>query len=128
MNRHARELMRYGVNGVAATLVHYAVLSFNLNVLGLSSAGVANGIAAIFGISASFLGSRFFVFSDSRESLRSLAVKFGSLYGCIAIMHAIVLALWTDWFNLDYRIGFLIATAMQVSLSYLGNKFLVFRT
>jgi hypothetical protein len=29
--------------------------------------------------------------------------------------------------GLNYQAGFLVATALQVSLSYLGNKFLVFR-
>jgi hypothetical protein len=29
---------------------------------------------------------------------------------------------------LDYRIGFLIATVLQFSLSYVGNKRLVFNT
>jgi putative flippase GtrA len=121
------ELARYVVNGFAATLVHFGVLTFNIEVLGLRSAGVANGIAAIFGITASFLGNRYFVFPGARAALSTLVLKFGGLYGAIALMHALVLALWTDWLGLDYRIGFLLATGLQASLSYLGNKFLVFR-
>lgn len=121
------ELARYVVNGIAATVVHFGVLTFNLEVLGLRSAGVANGIAAIFGITASFLGNRYFVFPGARAALSTLVLKFGGLYGAIALMHALVLAVWTDWLGLDYRIGFLLATGLQASLSYLGNKFLVFR-
>ena len=121
------ELARYVVNGIAATVVHFGVLTFNIEVLELRSAGVANGIAAIFGITASFLGNRYFVFPGARAALSTLVLKFGGLYGAIALMHALVLALWTDWLGLDYRIGFLLATGLQASLSYLGNKFLVFR-
>jgi putative flippase GtrA len=127
VRRHTLELVRYGINGVFATLVHYAVLSFNLNVLGFPSAGLANLLAAVFGISASFLGSRYFVFPHTGEAIIKQAVKFSGLYGFIAVLHGLVLLIWTDLYNLDYRLGFIIATMIQVSLSYAGNKFLVFR-
>jgi putative flippase GtrA len=122
------ELVRYALNGIAATGMHYGVLTFNLDVLHFSSAGLANLIAAVFGITTSFLGSRYFVFCDNGESIATQALKFSGLYGAIAALHGLVLFIWTDALTLDYRIGFLIATALQVSLGYLGNKFLVFKT
>lgn len=127
MNRHSRELVRYGINGVVATAVHFGALTFNLSVLGFSSAGLANMIAALLGISTSFLGSRYFVFARTGEPIMPEAIKFSGLYGAIAMLHGLVLFTWTDVYRGDYRIGFLIATALQVSLSYLGNKFLVFK-
>jgi len=127
VRQHTLELVRYGINGVFATLVHYAVLSFNLNVLGFPSAGLANLVAAVFGISASFLGNRYFVFPHTGEAMITQAIKFSGLYGFIAVLHGLVLLIWTDLYNLDYRFGFIIATLIQVSLSYLGNKFLVFK-
>lgn len=127
MNQHALELIRYGVNGVVATAVHYAVLVFNLQILALPSAGLANLIAAVFGVSTSFLGSRYFVFPETGEGVIAQAIKFSSLYGAIALLHGMALLIWTDWIGLDYRIGFLLATGLQVSLSYFGNKFLVFK-
>ena len=117
---------RYAVNGIVATAVHFGVLTFNLKVLQWGSAGAANLLAALFGIATSFLGSRFFVFSHTRSSLQLQALKFSGLYGCIALLHAAVLYFWTDSLHLDYRAGFLIATALQMVLSYFGNKFLVF--
>jgi putative flippase GtrA len=128
MNAHAQEIVRYGINGVAATAVHYGVLTFNLKVIEVPSAGLSNLIAAIFGIGASFLGSRYFVFAAMGESIIRQAIKFSGLYGVIAVLHGLVLLVWTDCYGFDYRLGFLIATAIQVSLSYMGNKFLVFRT
>lgn len=125
---NAQEIARYGINGLAATAVHYGVLTFNLKVLQLSSAGLANLIAAVFGVGASFFGSRYFVFPAASQSIFRQALKFSALYGAIAVLHGLVLLVWSDWHGLDYRLGFLIATAIQVSLSYLGNKFLVFRT
>ena len=127
MKRHALEVVRYGINGVVATAVHYGILSFNLRVLDFSSAGMANLIAAGFGIAISFLGSRYFVFPSAGEPFIRQAVKFSGLYGAIAVLHGLVLFVWTDLYAADYRIGFLIATTMQMSLSFLGNKFLVFK-
>lgn len=120
------QVMRYAINGLMATAIHFAILSFNLQVLGLPSAGVANFIAAIFGITASFLGSRYFVFQEHTEPLLKQAAKFGALYATIAVLHGVVLFGWSDIFAFDYRLGFLLATLLQVTLSYFGNKKLVF--
>ena len=126
MKNKTEELVRYLINGLVATAVHYAVLTFNLNVLGVHSAGVANLTAAMFGIMVSFLGNRYFVFNKTDDALLKQALKFSGLYGAIAILHGFVLFVWSDWMRFDYRVGFLIATAFQVSLSYLGIKKMVF--
>lgn len=120
------ELGRFVVNGVLATAIHYGVLTFNLKVLGVPSAGVANFIAAWFGITASFIGSRFFVFRRKEAPLLQQAAKFLALYASIACLHGLLLFVWTDTFHLDYTAGFAIATVLQTALSYLGNKLLVF--
>jgi len=128
LNSHTQELIRYVINGVVATAVHYGVLTFNLEVLNFSSAGLANLAAAVVGIGTSFLGSRYFVFRKTDEPIVLQAMKFSGLYGVLAVLHFLVLLIWTDWLGLDYRLGFLIATGFQVSLSYIGNKSLVFKT
>lgn len=120
------QIVRYIINGILATIVHYGVLTINIEIVGINSAGISNLVAAIFGITTSFFGSHYFVFPGSTARLSTLAIKFSGLYGFIAILHGIVLGLWTDWFGLDYRFGFAVATILQVSLSYFGNKFLVF--
>lgn len=121
------EIFRYAVNGLVATAVHFAVLTFNLKILGFASAGWANFCAALVGIVASFLGSRYFVYERTGKRLMAEAARFAGLYSAIAVLHGLVLTGWTDWLKLDYRLGFLLATGLQVSLSYLGNKFLVFK-
>lgn len=128
MNRHALELLRYGINGIVATAVHYAVLTFSLNQLSIPSAGLANFVAAFFGITTSFFGSRYFVFNNKGKGILAQATKFGVLYVAIAVVHGLVLLLWTDFWRYDYRLGFLLASMIQLSLSYFGNKFLVFKT
>jgi putative flippase GtrA len=121
------QFVRYVVNGLAATAVHFAVLSFNLQVMEMRYAGVANLIAAAFGIATSFIGSRYFVFEGRGRPLLRQATKFGLLYAAIALLHGAVLFGWTDMLGLDYRAGFAVATALQVLLSFWGNKHLVFK-
>lgn len=128
MSRPTLEVLRYIINGIVATAVHYAVLTLNLQIFSMQSAGLANLVAAFFGISISFVGNRYFVFSQTEEGFLAQAAKFGGLYGVIALMHGVVLFLWSDWMGFDYRVGFLLATLFQMTGSYLGNKFLIFKT
>lgn len=121
-----KQLIRYVINGVMATAVHYSVLTFNLKALDVQSAGVANLLAAVVGISISFLGNRYYVFRKTDAFIVHQASKFFLLYAMIACLHGLILFGWTDVWHLDYRIGFLIATGIQVSVSYCGNKILVF--
>lgn len=127
MTSGQREIFRYVVNGLFATAVHYAVLDLNMTILGFRSAGFGNFVAAIVGIFVSFLGSYYYVFDTKQARILPQLVKFAGLYGAIAVLHGAALWLWSDRFGLDYRTGFLTATALQVALSYLGNKHIVFR-
>ncbi len=127
LNTNWPEIFRYIINGAIATIVHFGVLTFNIEVLGVSSAGVANFVAAAFGITASFLGSRYFVFKLHESSFFDQAGLFFVLYLFIAILHGLILYGWSDVLAYDYRFGFLIATLFQILLSYIGNKYLVFK-
>ena len=120
------EFVRFVVNGVTAAAVHFAALTVLIEVFHVPSAGLANFIAALFGITASFIGNRYFVFRGHANSIASQLWRFAALYGVTASMHAGVLYVWTDLLHFDYRIGFLIASGLQMLLSYTGNKLLVF--
>ena len=121
------QFARYIVNGLVATAVHFGVLTFNLQVLQMKYAGLANLLAATAGITTAFFGSRYFVFNRRDKTILRQAAKFGLLYAAIALLHGAVLFGWTDVLLLDYRAGFLVATVLQVMLSFWGNKFLVFK-
>ena len=128
MRNKAVELIKYVINGLVATAVHYGALTLNLEVLSMPSAGLANLIAACFGILTSFLGNRYFVFKQHESNIVSQAINFSLLYVAIAFLHGFILFVWSDWLKLDYRVGFLVATFFQFVLSYLGNKKMVFKT
>ncbi|UUY10025.1 GtrA family protein [Pseudomonas sp. J452] len=128
LDSRAAEVGRFVINGLFATAVHYAALIFNLRVLELPSAGLANFFAAWCGIAASFIGSRFFVFRSREAPLARQATRFLASYAAIACLHGLLLYVWTDQLQRDYAVGLVLAAMMQAVLSYLGNKLLVFRT
>jgi len=120
------EMARYVVNGLFATLVNFSVLTFNLKVLLLPSAAIASFIATAIGIAVSFAGNRWYVFRGHEDPILSHIWRFALLYGAIACVQAAFFYVWTDRLGLSYIPGFIIATAMQLALSYVGNKALVF--
>lgn len=127
MQRDISQILRYSINGVVATGVHYACLVFLLEQAQVPSAGAANMMAAIVGISASFLGNRYFVFRPTQTAMGRQIVRFSLLYTLIALIHGAILFSWTDLYQFNYSTGFLVATGIQFVLSYAGNRFLVFK-
>ncbi|MGE6781538.1 GtrA family protein [Ensifer adhaerens] len=120
------EVARFVGNGVLATGIHFAILTFGIEVLHIPSAGLANFIAAFFGITASFLGNRYFVFRSRSEQIWVQAKSFAFLYVTIACFHAALLLVCTDWLKFDFRVSFVFATCLQIIISYIGNRFFVF--
>jgi putative flippase GtrA len=120
------ELLRYLVNGVLATGVHFLVLTANVEIFSFDSVGLANFVAAIFGSSAAFLGNRYYVFRKRHVSVAGQLAKFSGLYLTMACFHGLALFVWSDLLGWNYIQGFVLATAMQILLSYLGNKLWVF--
>ena len=120
-------VVRYAINGLVATVLHFCVLQINLKILGFSSAGLANAVAAFFGIAMSFVGSRYFVFKAHRQPILRQVLKFAGLYITIAFIHGGVMYAWSDVLGWDYVVGFLLATMILVMISYWGNKLIVFK-
>jgi putative flippase GtrA len=120
-------ISRYVINGLFATFVHYIVLYINIELLDMRIVGLANFIGAIFGITFSFFGNKYFVFKDQKTKLANQFLIFCLLYLLIAVFHGAALFFWTDMYGFDYRLGFIIASFIQFALSYFGNKLLVFK-
>lgn len=121
------EKLRYFVNGVVATLVHYLVLRTAMDVLHVGSAGLANLLGSAAGIATSYAGNRHFVYRQTQAPMLPQGTRFLALYVALAIMHGSVLHLWTDRLGLNYHLGFLLTIALQMVVGYVGNKHLVFK-
>jgi len=126
-NALAREPVRFFINGLIATAVHFGLLWLLFAKTQLLAAGIANMIAAGIAISTSFLGNRYFAYRAHAAPVVSQAGRFLVFYAALAVMHGLVLFTWTDVGGLDYRIGFLLATVVQTISSYLGGKHWVFK-
>lgn len=120
-----RTIALFIVNGLAATGVHYATLLLLLEVARIPSAGLANGLASIVGITASYLGNRLVVFR-STTSTKATLPRFLALYAALALFHAGFLAMWSDRLGLPYGWGFILSTGIATAMSYLGNRYFVF--
>jgi len=120
-------LVRYIINGVIATTIHYVIFLFLYNVVEIGSAGLANFIAAIFGVMASFLGNRYFVFKSVEQKIVGQAILFYVLYGVIAVAHGLTMYFWVDILKFNQHVGFLLASIIQFAASFFGNKVLVFK-
>ena len=120
------EALRFVLNGLAATAAHFLTLAFLLQVAGLPSAGLANTLAAVIGITVSFLGSRHFVVRAGQQPVLGQFARFWTLYLLLALLQGLILFLWTDLAGLDYRIGFVIGTVVQALGAYVGGRVWVF--
>ena len=120
-------VVKYSLNGMVATLIHFVTLKLCLEIIEIPSAGISNAIGSAVGISASFLGNRYFVFNERIASLHKQALRFVILYALIALWNGFFLFLWSDIFLRSYQWGFVISAVVQFVLSYFGNKLLVFK-
>jgi putative flippase GtrA len=118
--------VRFVINGLFAIAVHYAALVTLVDVAKLKWVGLANGIASVFGITASYLGNRTFVFRSQSPATRTLP-RFLVLYGAMALLHTATLTLWTDMMRFPYTPGFLITAALTTLATFFGNRYFVFR-
>jgi len=121
-----QEIVRYIINGLIATTIHFSILFFNIEIVEMTSAGLANFIAAFFGIISSFVGNKYYVYKNKAGNIINHMIKFFFLYITIAILHGLILYIWTDIYSFNWSIGFIIATGVQMTFSYIGNKIWVF--
>ena len=126
MRDEAGRVARFVLNGLVATAVHYGVLAALIEGAGMTSAALANAFAAVWGIAISYAGNRSFVLK-SRTPHRRAGPRFLAGYAAVVSLHGGAMALWADIGGLDYRIGFLLFTGLAAVLTYLLNRFLVFR-
>ena len=93
----------------------------------INTIAFANMAACFFGILVSFLGNKYVVFKSVSGNLSGQFIHFSLLYSFVAIFHGIFIYIWADFNGFNYRVGFLIATALQFLITYNYNKVLIFK-
>ena len=124
--------LKFIVNGLFATFVHYVTMLLISNYV-ISIYLISYGIASIFGILTSFMGNKFFVFTNSNQnsSQNNNAFKqfkiFLLLYGLIMLICSILMGVLSDLLHINYNLSFIISLGVQTLLSFFGNKNYVFK-
>jgi len=121
------KVFKFIINGLIATFVHYIVLYFNMEIIGMTSATVANLIGASFGITVSFFGNRNFVFLSKNSAIHFQAMGFIILQSILVAMQSIIVYIWVDLYDYNYQIVFIFAVGVSAVLSYTANKIIIFR-
>lgn len=119
------EASRFLINGMFATALHFGILFSLIEICGLTAVGVANGLASLCGTAGSYIGCKYFVFDRRLPSMQTLP-KFLLLYAAVALVHAMVLTVWSDILCLNYSFGFIISTAIATVLAFFGSRSFVF--
>jgi putative flippase GtrA len=120
-----RELLRFGLIGLAATGLHFALLTLLVERGGLPPP-TANGVAFLGALTVTYLGQSLWVFPGrSRHSPRQMLRFALSLVLGLAANMAIM-ALCTQVLGFDYRTGFIIGVATVPALSFTINRSWVF--
>lgn len=121
------QFLRFLIVGITATGAHYAVLKLTISYAQPTYSASANICASIVGISIAFIGNRTFTFRSSgivTQEIRAFII----LYIVAALVHTGVIFLLADWGSVSVNIAFLVATTVQILLTFLGNKHLVFKS
>ncbi len=124
MTTTVREILRFGVVGIAATVVHYLVLSAGVEHAGADPV-IMTAIAFLCAVGVTYAGQSIWVFRvrshDATRMVRFGISVFGGLAGNVAIMGTTV-----NLLRLDYNIGFIAGLIMVPAATYLLNKKWVF--
>lgn len=121
-------LLRFFLNGLFATIIHFFILYICINIIGVTFIGLANGVASIFGIIISFAGNKFFVFGNFNiKDILSQMQTYIFFYTLIAFMHASVMYIWSDLLGFTYVFGFIVVIFIQFTAGFYVNKKIIFK-
>ena len=118
-------IVRFTINGLAATGVHYLAMVFAIYVLGIKLYSLAYSFAFLFAVMTSFWGNKRFVFKH-RQVQDFQFVKFFLLYLGLFFMTSLTMWAACDYGSLNYNTGFIIAVTLQFIGGYLGSRYLIF--
>lgn len=109
------QIVRYGINGVFATIIHFFAFFVCVEILLFESVGIANFLASFFGMMCSYFGNKHFVFYAHRGGELHF-FKFFLLYASFSFFHGMFLFLWSDFFGLNYWFGFMVSVFFRFLL------------
>jgi putative flippase GtrA len=117
-------VVKFGMVGVLATLVHYgtAMALVSLRFTDLVAANVFGWLVALL---VSWLGHRHFTFA--KAEFKSASRLLFALVSLTAIAVSSAIAHLVELWNVPPSIGLLVAIAVIPAVTFIGHRFLVFR-
>lgn len=121
----ASQVLRYGLVGVTAVVVHYTIM-FALLTFDVFVASIASTIGFIVSIPVNFLGQRHYVFSyDGNVYRQAMLYLVGLLIS--GFMNWMIVHLIVDKGLQNPLLGQIISSITVVGINYLYNRRITFR-
>lgn len=127
MGPRLREIARFGIVGVLATLTHFVMLYLLVERAGLVPS-LANGAAFLCAVAVTWLGQSRWVFAGHGTTSPAKLLRFAVSLAVGLMANVAIMAIVTEGLGLGYRVGFLIACLVVPALSFVMNKLWVFRS
>jgi putative flippase GtrA len=122
-----KEALKFLLNGLISTLIHYVILVVAIEILGVVSIVLANMMAGATAVLYSFVGNKYYVFKSHDEVLYFQAFKFLIVYTLLIILHTIAMFVLTNKMSVSYHISFIMVSSLFAMASFFLNKIVVFR-
>jgi putative flippase GtrA len=119
------EMVRYGLVGIANTVICLSAIFLGLHVIGLPYT-LANAVGYGLGLIASFLLNRRFTFRSSRRILSREPLLFLAVFGLSYAVQMGALVLLVELLHMDESLAQFPAMAVYTACGYIGNKFITF--
>lgn len=127
MRPSATEILRFGVVGLAATAIHYAILRLAVDTLEIPPS-LANGSAFLCAVCVTYLGQSLWVFRRHSQHGAAQMLRFIVSLGFGFFANVAIMALSVHALGLEYQNGFLLSLFLVPVLSFVINRFWVFNT
>lgn len=125
MHATTKQIGKFGIVGILATLTHATALTILVEIFSLI-AWQANGAAFLIALVVTYIGQSYWVFQDTNhtatKSTKFIMVALLGFFLNITIMYAM-----NELLALHYLIGFFTATLIIPIITFIFNKFWVFR-
>lgn len=120
------ELMRFGIVGLVATAVHFAILTLGVEHLSMPPTP-ANGLAFLCALSITYLGQSLWVFPERSRHGPAQMMRFAVSLGIGLLANMATMAAAVHVLGLGYQTGFVLGLVMVPALSFVINRFWVFK-
>jgi putative flippase GtrA len=125
LNRFVLQAPKFVLIGVAATFVHFTILTLLIEGCRLPWPTIATAIGCIFGIITSYVGNYFWTFARD-EPHREFIPRFVCVYLFSLAINTVVFSLQVNLFGFHYMVAFLVATGTSTAINFAFCKAIVF--